>query len=209
MKLNGTLKSWNEDKGFGFISPSSGGEDVFAHISAFQNRFRRPEPGDVVTYHPEKREDGRHRAVCVSYRGNKAGKRSPLKLERGLWAAMILSLAFLLAILVFGFRCLIPWGLVGLYFVASMIAFFMYWSDKSKARKGYWRTRESSLLLCGLFGGWPGGLIAQQLLRHKSSKTKFQVCFWGTVAVNCAGLGWFLTPIGAQQLTSAISAISG
>ena len=209
MKLNGTLKEWNDDKGFGFISPCAGGADVFVHISAFQNRSRRPKPGDVVIYHPERSEDGRVRAVSVSHSGGKIGNKVPQKPKQGLLVVMLVSFAFLIAILVFGFMSLIPWVLVGLYFAASIIAFFMYWSDKSAARKGRWRTKESSLLLCGLIGGWPGGLIAQQLFRHKSSKTEFQIGFWASVAVNCAGLSWVLTPIGAQYLSSAISAVSG
>lgn len=208
MKLKGTLKEWNEDKGFGFISPYGGGADVFAHISAFQDRFRKPMPGDVVIYHPEKRKDGRHRAVLVAYSGDKIGISMPQTSERGVWAAMIFSLAFLIAILVFGFMRLFPSGLVVLYFGASIVAFFMYRSDKSAARKGRWRIQEQSLLLCGLIGGWPGALIAQQLFRHKSSKTRFQITFWGSVVVNCASLGC-LTPIGSQYLSSAISAMAG
>jgi uncharacterized membrane protein YsdA (DUF1294 family)/cold shock CspA family protein len=203
MKLKGTLKEWNEDKGFGFISPSGGGVDVFAHISAFQNRFRKPMPGDVVIYHPEKRKDGRHRAVLVAYSGDKIGISMPQTSERGVWAAMLFSLAFFLAILILGFMKLIPSGLVALYFAASIVAFFMYWSDKSAARKGRWRIQEKSLLLCGLIGGWPGALIAQQMFHHKSSKTSFQLAFWISVVVNCAGLGWLLTPIGSQFLSSA------
>jgi uncharacterized membrane protein YsdA (DUF1294 family) len=42
------------------------------------------------------------------------------------------------------------------------------------------------LLLLGLFCGWPGGLLAQRLLRHKSSKTSFQVKFGLTVLLNVA-----------------------
>jgi uncharacterized membrane protein YsdA (DUF1294 family)/cold shock CspA family protein len=197
MKLKGALKEWNDEKGFGFISPDAGGADIFVHISAFQNRSRRPKPGDEVLYNPEKLEDGKHRAVDVFYSDEKIGKGAVQKSERGLWVAILLSLAFLIAILIFGFMRHIPWELVDLYFAASIITFFMYWRDKSAARKGRWRTRESSLLLCGLIGGWPGALIAQQLFRHKSSKTKFQIGFWGSVALNCAGLGWVLTHIGA------------
>jgi len=209
MKLEGTLKEWKNDKGFGFISPCGGGADVFAHISAFQNRSRRPKPGDKVIYHPEKLRDGKLRAASVSYSGEKIGKKTSQKPKRRVWAAMLVSLAFLMAILVFGFMQLMPWQIVAIYFAASIIALFMYWVDKSAARKGRWRTQESSLLICGLIGGWPGALMAQQLFRHKSCKTEFQICFWGTVAVNCAGLAWVLTPTGAQRLSSAISAISG
>jgi uncharacterized membrane protein YsdA (DUF1294 family)/cold shock CspA family protein len=209
MKLRGTLKAWNDDKGFGFISPCAGGADVFAHISAFHNRSRRPKPGDVVIYHPAKLEDGKLRALSVSYDGEEIRKKTPQKSERRLWVAMLASLAFLMAMVVFGFMLLIPSEIAALYLLASIIAFFMYWGDKSAARKGRWRTQESSLLLCGLIGGWPGALIAQHLFRHKSSKTAFQISFWGTVVINCAGLGWILTPAGSQHLSSALSAILG
>jgi uncharacterized membrane protein YsdA (DUF1294 family) len=61
-----------------------------------------------------------------------------------------------------------------------------YALDKSAAVAGRWRVSEQSLLLLGLAGGWPGGLVAQQLLRHKSSKSSFRNAFWGTVVVNVA-----------------------
>jgi hypothetical protein len=42
----------------------------------------------------------------------------------------------------------------------------------------------------GILGGWPGALVAQTTLRHKSRKTSFRIVFWATVAMNCAGLFW-------------------
>ena len=82
-----------------------------------------------------------------------------------------------------------------LYAVASAVCFVVYALDKSAARQGRRRTPERTLLLLGLAGGWPGGLAAQQLLRHKSSKTSFLVKFWLTVMLNLAILialqaGW-------------------
>jgi len=82
-----------------------------------------------------------------------------------------------------------------LYAIASAVCFIAYALDKSAARKGRRRTPERTLLLLGLAGGWPGGLAAQQLLRHKSSKTSFLAKFWLTVMVNLAVLvalqaGW-------------------
>jgi uncharacterized membrane protein YsdA (DUF1294 family) len=82
-----------------------------------------------------------------------------------------------------------------LYAVASAVCFIAYALDKSAARQGRRRTPERTLLLLGLAGGWPGGLAAQQLLRHKSAKTSFLAKFWLTVIVNLSVLlalqaGW-------------------
>jgi uncharacterized membrane protein YsdA (DUF1294 family) len=42
------------------------------------------------------------------------------------------------------------------------------------------------LLLLGLAGGWPGAVLAQQYLRHKSAKAEFRAAFWMTVGLNVA-----------------------
>ena len=70
------------------------------------------------------------------------------------------------------------------YLAMSLSCFVAYAIDKSAARKGNWRTPESTLLLLGLAGGWPGAVLAQQWLRHKTSKTSFQWKFHLSVAVN-------------------------
>jgi uncharacterized membrane protein YsdA (DUF1294 family) len=66
----------------------------------------------------------------------------------------------------------------------------LYALDKSAAPRGGWRIAEKHLHLLDLLGGWPGGLLAQAKLRHKSSKTSFQVVFWLTVLVNIAVMAW-------------------
>ncbi|WP_417910635.1 cold shock domain-containing protein [Candidatus Electronema sp. PJ] len=44
----GKLVRWDDEKGFGFIQSNNRGHDIFLHISALQNRSRRPVIGDVV-----------------------------------------------------------------------------------------------------------------------------------------------------------------
>jgi len=47
----GTVKWFNDAKGFGFIEPQGGGEDVFAHFSAIQmDGFRTLKQGGMVSY---------------------------------------------------------------------------------------------------------------------------------------------------------------
>lgn len=76
---------------------------------------------------------------------------------------------------------------------ASLLCFGLYAADKSAAQSGRWRTPESTLLGAGLIGGWPGAIVAQHLLRHKSGKAEFRAMFHTTVLMNLmalAALGW-------------------
>jgi uncharacterized membrane protein YsdA (DUF1294 family) len=86
------------------------------------------------------------------------------------------------------------WGLPPLvgavYLALSLICFCSYALDKSAARRNERRTPESTLLVLGLVGGWPGALLAQQWLRHKTVKQPFRRMFWCTVALNMAAFLW-------------------
>ena len=96
-----------------------------------------------------------------------------------------------LKLLVFAALCTLPlYGALSLwlrgvsviplagYGVVSVLAFFLYWGDKRKARADTWRTPENILHAVELAGGWPGALLAQQVFRHKTRKVSFQLLFW-------------------------------
>ncbi len=204
MRYQGHLARWKDDKGFGFIAPDGGGEQVFVHVSAFTNRRRRPEGNERVSFELKVDGKGRAQAHAVSF----AGERSLAFAARGrslfppLFAIGFLA-ALGTAVLAGHLPILVP----GFYLVASVVAFIAYALDKSAAERGGWRTQEGTLHLLALIGGWPGALAAQRLLRHKSAKPSFQAGFWFTVVANCAALGWLASPSGAAVLRSAMRAL--
>ena len=218
MEQRGTLKSWNDQQGFGFIRPQQGGVEVFAHISALRGE-RRPVAGDAVLYVAGHDPKGRLRAEHVrldapislddpSIRQRPRGQRSSrpaasaravrLGQSRRLCTQGIQHLG--LKLLVLAALCGLPlagcWQLataqpllIWLYLSASVLTFIFYWQDKRSAISGRWRVSENRLHLAELLGGWPGALVAQQVFRHKTRKLSFQLLCWGIVLLH--QLFWF------------------
>jgi cold shock CspA family protein len=57
----GKLTKWNDKRGFGFIQPEDKSQEIFLHISELKDLTRRPQVGDIICYHAEKK-DGKLRA---------------------------------------------------------------------------------------------------------------------------------------------------
>ena len=72
------------------------------------------------------------------------------------------------------------------YAAMSLLAFLLYAADKRRATRREWRISESTLHLVELLGGWPGALVAQQLLRHKRQKRSYIFVFWLIVVAHIA-----------------------
>ena len=83
---------------------------------------------------------------------------------------------------------LMPHPLVMWLLLASVLTLLIYGGDKMAARNGWRRVPESTLLMLGLGGGWPGAVLGQQLFRHKTQKQPFKRYFFITVLLNTAAL---------------------
>lgn len=84
---------------------------------------------------------------------------------------------------------------LAIYAVASLATFALFAWDKACARRGARRVSERTLHVCELLGGWPGALLAQAWLRHKSAKLSYRVVLWLIVALHLvlwAGLAWLV-----------------
>jgi len=197
-RIEGTLRSWNDDRGFGFLTPDAGRGRVFVHITAFSGGSARPRVGERYSYTVDRHGDRGPEAVRVAPSGTtwSAPRARPARpSSRGRLAAagaVVVALALTIVALwpIAGARSLGPPALAGRLAVVGTVALLnlatavAYAVDKRAARLGLRRIPERSLLLCGLLGGWPAAVVAQQLLRHKTGKPAFRRVFAATVALN-------------------------
>ena len=204
MRTKGKITTWNDEKGFGFITPCTGGKQVFVHIKAFGNRNRRPEINQLVTYALSADKQGRPCARKATLTGDRLPERNKYSNDSRL---VIVAVFFLAIVGVSVITTKMPPSVLTLYIVASLLTFIMYAVDKSAAVKGAWRIQERTLHLLSLAGGWPGALVAQQKLRHKSKKQSFRSIFWLTVLLNCTVFVWLLTPNGGNTLRTLIASL--
>jgi len=193
--LKGKLISWKDDKGFGFIQPEDGSKEIFLHISSLDST-RRPKSGDIIYYELAMGQRGKMQAVNARIEGVPLVTPEPSPVSPTHSAKILVWLAvsgtflfcFISAIYhpLFGMNFLF----VEAYIVLNLITFLMYWIDKYAAIKKRWRIPEKTLHGLELLGGWFGGFVAQQVLRHKTIKPSYQSLFWSIVALHVGFWSW-------------------
>lgn len=198
----GKLIKWKDKRGFGFIQPADGRQEVFLHISDIEDATRRPQVGDTIYYRLISEEDNKVRASQAFILGarNKPNPLSSQTKSKNLnkHPFPIVGLILLSIVPLVGSVHLAKTtaNLIPLIFypAMSLLTFGLYAEDKSRAKRNAWRIAESTLHLCELAGGWPGGFVAQRKLRHKSIKRSYQIVFWAIVGLHMAfWLDWLVS----------------
>lgn len=196
----GIIKSWKADKGFGFIQPSGGGNDIFIHLRDLQHSNYQPQQGDDICYKVVADKDGKVRAYDAFIKGQEISplhrkknfkKNQPQKQKITRKDRLGMPSKLVIAIIPFVFSILLikeqrNFTPFFAYLIMSLATFFIYAIDKTKAHKNEWRISESTLHLFELLGGWPGALITQHVIRHKNKKTSFQITFWIIILIHLA-----------------------
>lgn len=203
MRFEGSLSSWNNERGFGYIESTQGGEPIFVHVSAWPKGLGRPQLKQGVSFEVELGPKGKRAKNVQRHLPRRASKPSVGSSGAQWGTATLFAIpAFLLVYTLVAVFWKLPLWVAALYVAASAAAFIVYAADKSAAARGSRRVPENTLHLLSVAGGWPGALIAQQFLRHKSTKHEFRQVFWITAALNVLGLLVFASPWGRLLLRS-------
>lgn len=112
-RINGTLKTWNDSKGFGFITPLNGGQDIFVHASDYPKRGGPPKVGEPISFEVILNKGGKKKAVLVQRPGgeptapHRARARTPTRQENSLLGRLI-GVVFVGMIVSAGYSFLAP-----------------------------------------------------------------------------------------------------
>ena len=204
MRYQGRITDWKDEKGFGFVKPNGSETPIFVHIKSFSTRARRPLGNELVTYELTFDKQSRPQASNVSFVATRrpVGQSPAARPRIGAVAITTIFLGFIVASVV---RAKLHPIVLFAYIVASCLGFLIYAFDKAAAMQGDWRTKESTLHLVSVFGGWPGAMIAQSMFRHKTKKKSFQLIYWVTITLNCIGLIWLLSPNGVRAISKLVA----
>lgn len=101
-RTHGTLSKWNDDRGFGFISPAQGGGEIFVHVSSFPRDGTRPRLNELISFETQAGPDGKLRAVRVMRPGVAASRRPASRAGRRQGRVSITGVLTAAAILAIG-----------------------------------------------------------------------------------------------------------
>jgi len=194
----GEVVDWNDARGFGFISEGGIQGRTFFHIKDVDGSIR-PAVRDIVSYTIARRVDERLaarrvRIIAASPRvADDASERqnAPMRVTVRIVGAMCLATAVLFCVV----TDRAPAWLALCYVLGGVISFVMYRIDKRAAVAGNWRVSEGTLHLLDLAFGIGGGLLAQGVFRHKSSKVAFGVVSAMILALHIIGLALLLAGV--------------
>ncbi|WP_038210452.1 cold shock and DUF1294 domain-containing protein [Xenophilus azovorans] len=210
MTRTGTIHRWDAARAFGFIRGDGGGAEVFFHVRDWQGSHP-PQPGARVRYEEIHVGGKGPRGMAVVPASGTAARPAPARAARpaasarnqarnnarrpaasGGQAWIWLALPAWTAVLATGIAMgRLPSWAAGALLALNLVTLAVYMADKAAAQSNTRRTRESTLHLLSLLGGWPGARLAQGMFRHKSSKASFQQAYAATVLVNLAlSAGW-------------------
>ena len=181
LRKKGILTKWDDDRGYGFITPVGGKQEIFVHISEFQGR---PSLYERVSFTLSKDKRDRDCAInVIMFEKEKLNYETKKTNTISLFSMLTITI-FYLMLFYFTQNTIIELYVIPYYVLISILTFYIYVNDKNSAQDGNWRTSEDNLHFLSIIGGWSGALLAIDKLQHKSRKKSFKIVFFISVLLN-------------------------
>ncbi|WP_020207621.1 DUF1294 domain-containing protein [Gilvimarinus chinensis] len=192
----GKLIRWNDARGFGFLAYEENGVEgeLFAHIRDFKGRGR-PSEGDEFTFNIAPGKNGKSKAVNIRATGFNLSAPIIALLAAAAWLSLVYFLEH---------QQRADAGSSVYYLLASALSLAVFGWDKFQAPRNGRRVPEANLLLLTAAGGWPGGLVARHLFRHKTRKQPFRFIFWLLTILNATAFFFLFSEPGKTLLSGWI-----
>ena len=196
----GRISQWDAAKGLGFVEAQTDGAKLLLRRADLSGRLRAlgPRVGEPVRF-VAVQSGGQRRATQVQSTAPPPVPQGQARARRPRAASstgLLVIPAFALVLGMLHLTWPLPRPVPLLYGALSMAMFIVYAIDKwASKREGQSRVAENSLHLIALMGGWPGALLAQHILHHKTSKPAFLRTTWAMVAANILLLLALGTPL--------------
>jgi cold shock CspA family protein len=104
----GRLKSWNDNRGFGFIKLDELNQDTFIHISTLKAMSRKPKIGDFIYFEIDKQADGKTKAVNCRIEGvaAKSSRKAKAHIDKNNSArkSKMIMVLIIIAIFIFAYQ---------------------------------------------------------------------------------------------------------
>lgn len=209
---SGKVAEWFDERGYGFIDVANG-ERLFFHISQLRDRDARARVGDPVTFSLGVGRNGKPAAIDVQVAGRNARSQGTASRELDrpfardsyrVYAAILLIVVVMAAVILDH----APLWVAAVYLVMGGVSAALYAEDKKRARDDTWRIPEANLHSVDFLGGIIGGLLAQHIFRHKTSKASY-IAVTATIAslhlaVLLAVATGFLSPSAIEALVQSL-----
>ena len=127
VRFEGTLTQWNDERGFGHVQPTLGGEPVFVHISAWPKGAGRPQLKQAVSFEVDTGPRGK-RARDVQIVQARRARAPSARAVRARWgtASLFALPAFLVVFTAVSVVWRLPMWVAALYALASGVTFIAY-----------------------------------------------------------------------------------
>lgn len=165
----GKISSWNDKRGFGFITSENETKDLFIHISALKDMSRRPIIGDIIHFQVQTDSSGKKQAINAIIEGVRVVNKKLIKLGN-IFNSVVAAILCLVFLVLLGFELSKNFNQINLHSIFPFLNTSKIKTSSSKTNNlinNLYKRRQSNVQVSGI------GIVAK-LLRDDTQRPRHQ-----------------------------------